>query len=135
MLYEVITRSYWKIPLLNRGRSPVKSEDKEVDEIIKRCVLETETLVATYTNECLKLAEVDLDPTNNMIPGENHITLAWGRDYGDVTPVKGVVMGGVITSYSIHYTKLYEIKMPRASIRQWNRCSGSAKESARILPT
>ena len=37
---------------------------------------------------------VDLDPTNNLIPGENHITLAWGRDYGDVTPVKGVVMGG-----------------------------------------
>lgn len=37
---------------------------------------------------------VDLDPTNNLIPGEKHITLAWGRDYGDVTPVKGVVMGG-----------------------------------------
>jgi UDP-N-acetyl-D-glucosamine dehydrogenase len=52
------TRSYWKIPLLNRGQSPVKSEDKEVDEIIKRCVLKTKTLVATYTNECLKLADV-----------------------------------------------------------------------------
>lgn len=52
------TRSYWKIPLLNRGQSPVKSEDKEVDEIIRRCVLETRTLVATYTNECLKLADV-----------------------------------------------------------------------------
>jgi transglutaminase-like putative cysteine protease len=37
---------------------------------------------------------VDLAPTNNLIPGEAHITLAWGRDYGDVTPVKGVVMGG-----------------------------------------
>ncbi|MGD8367422.1 MAG: transglutaminase family protein [Desulfobacterales bacterium] len=37
---------------------------------------------------------VDLDPTNNLIPEETHITLAWGRDYGDVTPVKGVVMGG-----------------------------------------
>lgn len=37
---------------------------------------------------------VDLDPTNNLIPCEQHITLAWGRDYGDVTPVKGVVMGG-----------------------------------------
>ncbi|WP_082108064.1 nucleotide sugar dehydrogenase [Methanosarcina sp. 2.H.A.1B.4] len=51
-------RSYWKIPLLNRGQSPVKSEDKEVDEIIKRCVLETKTLVSTYTNDCLKLADV-----------------------------------------------------------------------------
>ena len=37
---------------------------------------------------------VDLDPTNNLIHAETHITLAWGRDYGDVTPVKGVVMGG-----------------------------------------
>lgn len=52
------TRSYWKIPLLNRGQFPVKSEDKEVDEIIKRCVLETKTLVATYNNSCLKLADI-----------------------------------------------------------------------------
>ncbi len=37
---------------------------------------------------------VDLDPTNNLLPGERHITLAWGRDYSDVAPVKGVVMGG-----------------------------------------
>lgn len=44
---------------------------------------------------------VDLDPTNNLIPGEQHITLAWGRDYGDVTPVKGVVMGGGVHSMSV----------------------------------
>lgn len=37
---------------------------------------------------------VDLDPTNNLAPDEMHITLAWGRDYSDVAPVKGVVMGG-----------------------------------------
>ncbi len=37
---------------------------------------------------------IDLDPTNNLMPRDTHITLAWGRDYGDVTPVKGVVMGG-----------------------------------------
>ncbi len=37
---------------------------------------------------------VDLDPTNNLLTGESHITVAWGRDYGDVAPVKGVVMGG-----------------------------------------
>ncbi len=51
------TRSYWKIPLLNRGESPVKAEDPEVDEIIKRCVLEKKTLTATYNSECLKLAD------------------------------------------------------------------------------
>ena len=37
---------------------------------------------------------VDLDPTNNVNPGEGHVTVAWGRDYGDVTPVKGVNIGG-----------------------------------------
>lgn len=44
---------------------------------------------------------VDLDPTNNLITGEKHITLAWGRDYGDVTPVKGVVMGGGMHTLSV----------------------------------
>lgn len=37
---------------------------------------------------------IDFDPTNNLVVKESHITLAWGRDYGDVAPVKGVVMGG-----------------------------------------
>ena len=44
---------------------------------------------------------IDMDPTNNLVPGERHITLAWGRDYGDVTPVKGVVMGGGIHKLSV----------------------------------
>ena len=35
-----------------------------------------------------------LDPTNDLVPGEQHITVAWGRDYSDVTPVRGVIMGG-----------------------------------------
>jgi len=52
------TRSYWKIELLNRGRSPVKAEDPEVDPMIARCVLESRTLIATYTHEALRLADV-----------------------------------------------------------------------------
>jgi UDP-N-acetyl-D-glucosamine dehydrogenase len=51
------TRSYWKIPLLNRGESPVKAEDPEVDVLIKRCVNDTKTLTATYNSDCLKLAD------------------------------------------------------------------------------
>ena len=51
------TRSYWKIPLLNRGESPVKAEDPQVDPMIARCVLEKRTLTATYTSECLALAD------------------------------------------------------------------------------
>lgn len=37
---------------------------------------------------------VDLDPTNDQIPGERHVLLAWGRDYDDVSPLKGVILGG-----------------------------------------
>jgi nucleotide sugar dehydrogenase len=51
------SRSYWKIPLLNRGLSPVKSEDPEVDVLIRRCVKERRNLIATYTEEVLKLAD------------------------------------------------------------------------------
>ena len=36
----------------------------------------------------------EFDPTNNCMPGSQHITLAWGRDYGDVAPLKGVMSGG-----------------------------------------
>lgn len=50
-------RSFWKIPLLNRGMSPVKAEDPEVDELINRCVLEKKTLIATYNDDILKLAD------------------------------------------------------------------------------
>ncbi len=50
-------RSYWKIPLLNQGISPVKAEDPEVEPMIARCVLEKKTLVATYNSDCLKLAD------------------------------------------------------------------------------
>jgi len=63
-------RSYWKIPLLNQGISPVKAEDPEVEPMIARCVLEKKTLVATYNSDCLKLADcvvvdVQCDYTKN----------------------------------------------------------------------
>jgi UDP-N-acetyl-D-glucosamine dehydrogenase len=51
-------RSYWKTPLLNRGISPVSSEDPEVPLMINRCVNEKKTLTATYTYDALKLADV-----------------------------------------------------------------------------
>ena len=37
---------------------------------------------------------IGFDPTNDVMPTDGHLTLAWGRDYGDVTPVKGVTLGG-----------------------------------------
>jgi nucleotide sugar dehydrogenase len=51
-------RSFWKIPMLNKGVSPVKAEDPEVDPMIARCVKEKKTLMATYTYDVLKLADV-----------------------------------------------------------------------------
>jgi len=37
---------------------------------------------------------VDVDPTNNLFPLDTHVTLAWGRDFGDVSPLRGVIVGG-----------------------------------------
>lgn len=37
---------------------------------------------------------VDFDPTNNCVPSDGHITVAWGRDYTDVSPIHGVLLGG-----------------------------------------
>jgi len=51
-------RSFWKIPWINRGISPVSSEDPEVAPLIHRCVKEKKTLTATYTYEALKFADV-----------------------------------------------------------------------------
>jgi len=50
-------RSFWKIPLFNRGISPVKAEDPEVAPMIERCVTKKKTLTATYTYDALKLAD------------------------------------------------------------------------------
>lgn len=43
---------------------------------------------------CPDLGWVDFDPTNNCIPSDEHITLALGRDYGDVSPINGFMVGG-----------------------------------------
>lgn len=66
------TRSFWKIPLLNRGVAPVTAEDPEVAPMIARCVLEKKTLTATYNSDCLKLADcvvvdVQCDYTKNAL--------------------------------------------------------------------
>ena len=43
---------------------------------------------------CPGNAWLDLDPTNNVVPSNGHVTLAWGRDYGDVSPLHGLILGG-----------------------------------------
>jgi UDP-N-acetyl-D-glucosamine dehydrogenase len=51
-------RSYWKITMLNRGESPVASEDVEIPALIRRCVIEKGVLVATHVEEILGVADV-----------------------------------------------------------------------------
>ena len=43
---------------------------------------------------CPGVGWIDMDPTNNLVPSDGHVTLAWGRDYGDVSPLRGLILGG-----------------------------------------
>src|SRR4030042_4869789 len=52
------TRSYWKIPIMNRGLPPVSSDDPEVPAIMNRCVNKKKTLTSTFTYDALKFADV-----------------------------------------------------------------------------
>jgi nucleotide sugar dehydrogenase len=88
---------------LNKGISPVKAEDPEVDELINRCVLEEKTLVATYNSDCLKLADcvvvdVQCDYTKhdlgNMRTGEADMAAleATLKTIGEKIPASALVL-------------------------------------------
>jgi transglutaminase-like putative cysteine protease len=47
---------------------------------------------------------VDLDPTNDCVVDDEHVTLAWGRDFGDVTPMRGVILGGGEQALAVRVT-------------------------------
>jgi transglutaminase-like putative cysteine protease len=57
---------------------------------------------------------IDFDPTNNQIPSDRHITIGWGRDYADITPLKGVIMSSgqhkLNVSVDVRRTGKQEIK-------------------------
>ena len=46
----------------------------------------------------------ELDPTNDCLVEDEHITLAWGRDFSDVTPMRGVILGGGDQELSVRVT-------------------------------
>jgi transglutaminase-like putative cysteine protease len=58
---------------------------------------------------------IELDPTNNVLPSREHITLGWGRDFSDVTPLRGVINGGGEQVLAVKVT--VEAKADRES---WN---------------
>ena len=47
---------------------------------------------------------IDIDPTNNCIVDDVHVTLGWGRDFADVTPMRGVILGGGTQTLSVRVT-------------------------------
>jgi len=47
---------------------------------------------------------IDLDPTNNLIPSLEHITIGWGRDFSDITPLRGVINGGGVQTLEVKVT-------------------------------
>ncbi len=96
-------RSYWKIPVVNKGHSPVKAEDPEVAELIHRTVNEEKTFIATYNHDCLKLADcvvVDVQcdyakqDLGNMRTGETDMAAleASMKTIGENIPPKALVL-------------------------------------------
>jgi transglutaminase-like putative cysteine protease len=53
---------------------------------------------------CPGIGWVDFDPTNNLLPDLEHITVAWGRDFSDVTPMRGVILGGGTQELEVNVT-------------------------------
>jgi len=53
---------------------------------------------------CPELGWVDFDPTNRCLVQHEHITLGWGRDYSDVTPMRGIVLGGGAQELGVEVT-------------------------------
>jgi len=58
--------------------------------------------VSIYCGE--RAGWVDIDPTNNCIVDDAHVTLGWGRDFGDVTPMRGVILGGGTQTLAVRVT-------------------------------
>ena len=58
----------------------------------------------TVNELALRFGWHELDPTNNVHVGTDHIALAWGRDFGDVSPLRGVILGGGTHNLSVSVT-------------------------------
>ena len=68
--------------------------DAAADEDADQKLVGSEASHAWVAAWCPNLGWIEIDPTNDLVPSDRHIVLAWGRDYDDVSPVKGVTLGG-----------------------------------------
>lgn len=65
---------------------------------------------------CPHYGWVDFDPTNDVLPELDHITVAWGRDFSDVTPMRGVILGGGMHEVEVEVTVSPLDEAPPASL-------------------
>ncbi|MBK8070690.1 MAG: transglutaminase family protein [Ramlibacter sp.] len=73
----------------------------------------------------------DLDPTNNRPPGEDYVTLALGRDFSDISPMRGVIHGGARHTLSVAVTvaPMDESEAPDAGTEHGNTAQQSQEQS------
>lgn len=67
---------------------------------------------------CPGIGWVDMDPTNNVIPSGRHITVGWGRDYSDATPIRGVILGGGRHKLSVAVDVLRVDETPASAVKK-----------------
>ncbi len=72
------------------------------DEIALRGADASHAWVAVWCGEAA--GWVHLDPTNDLVVSEDHVAVAWGRDFSDVSPLRGVILGGESHSYGVAVT-------------------------------
>jgi transglutaminase-like putative cysteine protease len=70
---------------------------------------------------CPRHGWVDLDPTNDLAPELHHVTLGWGRDYGDVSPLRGVIIGAAQHTLSVGVSVI-PLDTP-----EWNEALGTMR--------
>jgi transglutaminase-like putative cysteine protease len=80
-----------------RSRPPADSEDSDA----AKKLLGAEASHAWVSVFSLEHGWVDLDPTNDLLPSDRHVTLGWGRDYDDVSPIQGVTLGGGLQTVTV----------------------------------
>ena len=82
---------------------------------------------------CPELGWVDFDPTNGKLADTEFITLGWGRDFSDVTPLRGVVLGSGAQELEVRVTVMPlnpDVAMPPASQTQTQTQSSGAADAA-----
>jgi transglutaminase-like putative cysteine protease len=83
---------------IQAGAAPARSPDPQLDWVGAGA---SHAWVSVYSPP---FGWLELDPTNNIHVGTDHIAIAWGRDFGDVSPLRGVILGGGTHNLSVSVT-------------------------------